>query len=499
MAFNPIVTGGEKTGISVFGKDITERKQALDGLREREARLREAEQLAVAGSSSWDVDTDTTTWSEGLFSITGWDPNTPPPSRAERAKLYTEESWTRLDAAVKHALASGEPYDLELQIIRPDGSLCWTRARGRAVRDGLGHVHRLIGTLQDTTEQKLAEAKLRESEERYRATFEQAAIGIVHTSLEGSIIRCNARFAGIVGYPIEEVPGLTIQQITAPEDLAANAQMLQKLFDGSGRHASWEKRYLRKDGAFTWVRLTSSIQRDSEGKALHLVTFVVDINLRKSAEERLIAAQETLRASELRYRTLFQVSIDPFCVIRLSDGVFLDVNLAFLNVMGYISDEVIGHSTVELGIWADLADRQRIMDAFRKDSGIRDLESRFRKKNGEILPVMLSASTIEIDGVPCLLGVLRDLTEAKAAAQKLETAQEAIRNNEERYRTVFHTNLYGIAISRLDDGRYIDVNQAFLKMVGFEREEVIGQGSAELGFWTDAKIREETVEVLRRD
>jgi len=180
LSLNPIIQDGQNVGVSVFGKDVTSRKLALDALREKEASLREAEILAQSGSAIWDAVSDKSTWSEGLYRITGWDPSTPPPNRSGRAKLYTPESFARLESAVQRALATGELYELELQIVRPDGALRWTQARGVAIRNELGQVHKLSGTLQDITDRKLAEIKLRDSEERFRATFEQAAIGIVH-------------------------------------------------------------------------------------------------------------------------------------------------------------------------------------------------------------------------------------------------------------------------------------------------------------------------------
>ncbi len=203
----------EKTiGISVFGKDITERKKTLDALREKETQHREAERLACAGSSSWDVDSDTTTWSEGLYSIMGRDPGTPAPSHAERAKLYTPESWARLDAAVKHTLATGEPYDLELQVVRPDGSLRWTHARGTAVRNELGRVHRLIGTLQDITEQKSAE----EARALLASIVESSDDAIHAVNLDGTVTSWNRGAEVMFGYKRKEIIGKNIAILAPP-------------------------------------------------------------------------------------------------------------------------------------------------------------------------------------------------------------------------------------------------------------------------------------------
>jgi PAS domain-containing protein len=99
--------------------------------------------------------------------------------------------------------------------------------------------------------------------------------------------------------------------------------------------SAWEKRCIRKDGSLTWVKLTITIQRDDDGCPLHYITVVQDINARKTAEQLLATAQETLRASKERYRTTFQMSIDAVNINRVSDGVYVDANNAFLNFMGY--------------------------------------------------------------------------------------------------------------------------------------------------------------------
>jgi diguanylate cyclase (GGDEF)-like protein/PAS domain S-box-containing protein len=266
-----------------------------------------------------------------------------------------------------------------------------------------------------------AEKLLRDSEERYRASFEQAAVGILHTSLDGKIVNCNQRFAEIVGYAPNELIGASFQQITPPEDRHAGSSVAEQLLSGALGTASFEKRYLRKDGVLTWVLLTISIQRDGEGRPLHFLTIVQDIDARKETEQRLAIAQEALRASEVRYRTAFQMTLDGININRLSDGVFVECNESFLRNSGYARDEVIGHSPLEINIWADLRDREKLLDSLRRDGVCKNLEARFKKKNGELLWGLLSASIMEIDRERCLLAITRDITEAKAAEEEIRS------------------------------------------------------------------------------
>jgi diguanylate cyclase (GGDEF)-like protein/PAS domain S-box-containing protein len=413
-------TDGKTPVVEGFVEDITERKQTLDALREREAQLNESERIALVGSVRWEAATGTFIWSEGFYRIFGLDPKLPAPTGEQRAKLYTPESLARMDASIREIIATGKTEDLKLQIVRQDGEVRWVRARARATCDASGRVTRYIGTLQDITAQKLAHSKLHESEEHYRATFEQAAIGIVHTALDGRIVCCNAHFAQIVGRTIAEVIGLTYQQITAPEDLDASAVAFRRVICGESAHATWEKRYIRKDGAPVWARLTSSIQRDEEGRPVLLETFVENIDARKAGEQRLAKALEELRTGEIRYRTVFQTSLDGIVVSRLDNGQYIDVNQAFLKTMGFERDEVIGHTSEELGMWTDVKIRQGIVELLHRDSSFRSLTIPYRKKNGDVFWMQLSASVIHINGVECIVSITRDISEIRAAEERIK-------------------------------------------------------------------------------
>ena len=233
------------------------------------------------------------------------------------------------------------------------------------------------------------------------------------------------------------------------------------------------------------------------GKTAGVSVFGKDITELKLAEKSLVEAQEARLQSEERFRAAFQTSLDAIAINRLDDGVYIECNKAFLDISGYERNEIIGRSSIDLEIWADRRDRQRMLDALRLQSDCRDLEAQFRKKNGEVFWGLMSASLMEPNGVPCVLSITRDISNAKTAADKLASAAQALRMSEERYRTVFLTSYDGILINRLDDGTYIDVNPMFLEFMGFDREEVIGKSNSELSIWADSAERDRFFAVLR--
>lgn len=497
MSFNPIAVDGKATGLSMFGKDVTERNQRERELRETAEFLNETQRIGALGSYVLDLATGIWTGSEFLDEIFG----------INREQRHSIELWLELihpdDREMlanyfnNDVVGKGERFDREYRIIRAnDSAERWLHGLGRLEYDAQGRVVRMRGLIKDITASKRAELELKESERRYRDTFEQAPVGVVHVSLEGQILRCNRRFAEIIGYPREEIRGMSYMQFTEPEDMGASEVVRERLASGAAERASWEKRYRRKDGSTTWVKVATSTQFDSQGRRLHLISLVEDIQALKEAEDRLAAVQRALRQSEERYRTAFQTSIDAINLNRLSDGAYIEVNKAFLDIIGYTREEVVGRTSLELAIWADPKDREAMAREVKKHGSCRDLEARFRKKSGEIFWGLMSASMLEIDGMTCVLTITRDISAAKAAEQQLAKAHQALRISEERYRTVFETSLDPITISRADNKQYLDVNESFLSLMGFERSEVIGKTSLELNLWVDQRDFRKVSEIL---
>jgi diguanylate cyclase (GGDEF)-like protein/PAS domain S-box-containing protein len=151
-----------------------------------------------------------------------------------------------------------------------------------------------------------------------------------------------------------------------------------------------------------------------------LLTIIRDVTAEKEAAERMMVATEAMRISEERYHTVFQTSLDGITISRMSDGYYIDVNNSFLSLLGYSREDLLGRTSIEVGIWADTEDRIRAMEEIQKHSSFRDVNIQYRKKNGEILWSQTSSTRMEIDGIPCLLSIVRDLSAAKAAKERIE-------------------------------------------------------------------------------
>jgi len=482
-----------------FVEDINERRQAEMDLRQSAESLKESQAIGALGSYELEVATGVWRTSAVMDDIFGIGPDYERSVSAWVALIHPEDRAAMRAYLAEEVLGKHTPFDREYRIVRlSDHEERWVHGVGRLELNAQGQPVRMRGVIKDITERKRADMQLREREEQYRATFEQVALGITHSTFDGRILRCNASFAALVGYTMEEICGISVDEITPPVDREACAIVRQRVLSGTVPSATIERRFIRKDGGLTWGKVTLSLRRDKDGRAQHFIALIEDINALKEAERRLTRVQDELRLSEERYRTAFQTSLDAVNINRIDDGNYVECNKAFLDIVGYTREEIAGQSSVELGIWVDPQDRQRMIDEMRLHGSCRDLEARFKKKNGEVFWGRMSASPIGIGGVPCVLTISRDISESKAAELRLATAAEALRISEERYRTVFQTSHDCISICRTDNQEYIDVNRAFLDSMGFERNEVIGRSPVELNLWMDLHDLESFTEALVR-
>ena len=271
-----------------------------------------------------------------------------------------------------------------------------------------------ITSIRSKKTQEQSEEKLRESEARYRATFEQAAVGVVHMDLDGHFIRVNNRMCDITGYSREELLKLTYKDITYFEDIEKDDISIKKLKAGLIEIYSTEKRYVRKDSSLVWVNLTSSLLRKN-GVLRYFISIVEDITERKRAEE------EVKRAYAYN-RSLIEASLDPLVTIS-PDGRITDVNLATERVTGYPREKLIGTDFSNY-----FTDPEKAKEGYLKvlqKGYINDYPLEIRHRYGHITPVVYNAAVYR-DNQGNVIGIFaaaRDITERKRVEEALEEAK----------------------------------------------------------------------------
>ncbi len=183
--------------------------------------------------------------------------------------------------------AANAPERYENAVLRRDGSERIVAWRNALARDAAGNIVASLSWGEDVTEQRRTETALRTSETRFRATFEQAAVGMAHVGLDGRFLRLNKKLCELSGYSAAELKARTFPEITHPDDLGADIAQATALLAGDIPHYSMEKRYIRKDGSTVWANLTGSLVRDDQGRPDYFIAVVEDITRRKQSEALL--------------------------------------------------------------------------------------------------------------------------------------------------------------------------------------------------------------------
>ena len=181
----------------------------------------------------------------------------------------------------------GEPFRAIFVNRRKDATPYHEQKTITPIKDRQGRITHFVSTGMDVTEMMRQDQALRDSEERFRATFEQAAVGIAHVALDGRWLRINQKLCDIVGYSREELLTKSFQDITHPNDLGADLAYVQQMLAGKIKNYSMEKRYFRKNGTIVWVNLTVSLVLTPDGASEYFISVVEDISARKLAEEEV--------------------------------------------------------------------------------------------------------------------------------------------------------------------------------------------------------------------
>lgn len=292
----PIFDGsGTIVGVRGVSIDITDEKLAESELRDRERELREAQRVSQIGNWEWDPKTETLTWSEELYRMAGIDPSQSAPTFEEHARLLTPESFARLTTALTAALDEGTPYEVELELVRPDKTHLWASARGEPVRDKYSNIIGLRGTLQNIHSRKKIEEALRESEALFRnmADTTPAFIWIADVNMKCTFF--NQGLIEFTGRSMEELCGEGWLRSVHIDDVEHCIATYSAAYE-TQKEFVLDFRARRADGVYRWFYDLGTPRFSPNGEFLGYIGTCVDISDRKEADaERQKAHEEVLR------------------------------------------------------------------------------------------------------------------------------------------------------------------------------------------------------------
>ncbi len=310
-------------------------------------------------------------------------------------------------------------FQWEIQKVRKDGSTLWVRERAQAVVDHTGQILALV-VCEDITERRLTEDCMRESEERWRALFEHAGVGIAQLGLNGHFLRVNPRLCETLGYSSKTMMRHTMQDFFHPGERQVNLEHLDQLVAGKRPSFSTEARYRRCDDAWLWVEMTVSLVRDANSAPAYLIAVVQNIDDRKQAESRLARTTELLQ-------TLVRES--PLPIVSLDLGARVTSwNQAATRLFGWSEEEVLGRELPyvpeEEAEAADLLWKRGLRGEIHGP-----IELRRSRKDGKMLDLLLWPVFVQSDRgeVSTAIGLFVDQSDLKRAEEALQVSESAIR------------------------------------------------------------------------
>jgi PAS domain S-box-containing protein len=275
-----------------------------------------------------------------------------------------------------------------------------------------GDVVGVVGFASDVTDRH-------DTQERLRTIIDTEPDCVKQVDAEGRLLDMNpAGLAMIQAETIEQVRGLEIAQVIAPEYRAAFNDLHRRVFAGGSGTLEFEIIGLK--GQRRWLATHEVPLRDASGTIQAALGITRDISRRRIAELALVESEE-------RFCKAFYANALPLLITRLSDGTVLDANEAFTKLVNRPRDEILGRTTVELGV-IDAAKRAALVERLREEGVVNDIELEVRPRDSEPRAGLLSLVRIELGGQQCTLGTYRDITEAKRAEEQLRASRTALRS-----------------------------------------------------------------------
>ena len=437
--------------VLAFVRDITARRIADDALRASEEQYRaifnaSADALVLWNSRLERVDVNPAY--ERMFGFTRDE------VRGVCMRDLPDAHVRQREEIVRRTLA-GEQCQEELESVRKNGETF--QAEVRTIRiDHRGEPH-VLAMVRDVTERKRAEQAIRASEQQYRAIFNASSDGLLLCDAQHRIVDVNDAFVAMHGFERQALIGRT-EAVFVPEDVREQyAALIGRISDG--HPCRLEALGRRKDGSTFAVEL-HGMPMEYQGRP-HVLITVRDVTARREAEQRL-------RASEKRYRLLFEMESDAILVTDAETLELLDANRAAEELWGYGREELLRMKATDLSV-----QKEATRSAMQGAAGTIAVPLRWhRKKDGTVFPVEITLNRFELDGRKIVLSAIRDITERRER-------EEALARSEARLRATV-AGAFDCVVGMDSRGRLMEFNPAAEKTFGYRREQVLGKSLADV-------------------
>jgi PAS domain S-box-containing protein len=355
--------------------------------------------------------------------LTGW------PEADARGKplgevfhILDEETRAEVQGPAERVLRAGQVVGLanHALLVARDGVERPIVDSGAPIKGEGGAVTGVVLVFRDRTSDRVAESALRQSEARFRGVFEHASVGKSLTGSDGTPLQVNRAFADMLGYGVEEMRGVKAADITHPDDVAETRECFRSLFAGERATYRTEKRYLHRTGRIVWADVSTTVLRDPANAPLYLITTIIDITERKRAED-------ALRASETRYRRLFESAKDGILILDAETGVVVDVNPFLTGLLGTSREEIVGKRVWELGFLKDTLGNQEKFAELQRESYVRYEDLPLETAEGRAIAVEFVSNVYPVSGKNVIQCNIRDITERKRTEGMLRNQMEELR------------------------------------------------------------------------
>ncbi|MDS4029076.1 MAG: PAS domain S-box protein [Candidatus Contendobacter sp.] len=429
--------------------EIAERERTEQSLRQSEARLHLALEVANAGAWEWNVKDDAIAWSPEVFPLFGLPCVEQPGFETRVERLHPDDRDRVLEWVQKNLARRSDLSAQEYRIVRMSGEIRWISDTARIFYDSAGRPERMVGINIDITQRKQAEEELRESEARLRLALQAADAGVWEWDLRSDRNVASKRALEIFGRGPDFLP-FSLEKLLRsihPDDRAWTQSKAWEAVE-SGGDLNLEFRIVRADGEIRWVQDFGTLIHDEAGHPLRMIGTMIDITARKQIEielknyrdhlERLVGERtaaleatnvrlqqeiaERQRAEQVLQLTQFMVdqSAEEIYLVRPDSG-FDYVNEAACRALGHSRNELLGLRVPDISP-SDLAQNWPITWRILKEAGHTTFEALHKRKNGELYPVEITATHLRFGDTEYNCAFVRDIRERKATEEKIKSS-----------------------------------------------------------------------------